>query len=99
MADSLKSTQTRRQFIRTGSAIAAGMAIAPNIGCTTNNVTSLMKRPFGKIGFDVTTIGLGGQASIQWTPYDVDPVQIILKAFDKGVNYFDTSNLYGPSQL
>ena len=99
MADSHNSTQTRRQFIRTGSAIAAGMAIAPNIGCTTNNVTSLMKRPFGKIGFDVTTIGLGGQASIQWTPYDVDPVQIILKAFDKGVNYFDTSNLYGPSQL
>ena len=99
MADSQKSTQTRRQFIRTSSAIAAGMAFAPNIGCTTNNVTSLMTRSFGKIGFDVTSIGLGGQASIQWTPPDVDPVKIILKAFDKKINYFDTSNLYGPSQL
>ncbi|MCK5370078.1 MAG: aldo/keto reductase, partial [Cyclobacteriaceae bacterium] len=100
MADSQKSTQTRRQFIRTSSAIVAGMAIAPNIGCTTNNnVSSLMTRPFGKIGFDVTSIGLGGQASIQWTPPDVDPVKIILKAFDKKINYFDTSNLYGPSQL
>jgi aryl-alcohol dehydrogenase-like predicted oxidoreductase len=99
MEDAHKSTQTRRQFIKTSSAIAAGMALAPNIGCTTDNVTSLMKRPFGKIGFDVTSIGLGGQASIQWTPPDVDPAKIILKAFDKGINYFDTSNLYGPSQV
>ncbi len=57
-----------------------------------------MKRSFGKLNFDVTTLGLGGQASIQWTPEDVDPVKIILKAFNLGVNYFDTSNLYGPSQ-
>ena len=99
MADSHTSSQTRRQFIKTSSAIAAGMAFAPTIGCTTNNVSSLMKRPFGKIGFDVTSIGLGGQASIQWTPPDVDPVKIILKTFDKGINYFDTSNLYGPSQV
>lgn len=99
MEDARKSTKTRRQFIKTSSAIAAGIAFAPNIGCTTDNVTSLMKRPFGKIGFDVTSFGLGGQASIQWTPPDVEPEKIILKAFDKGINYFDTSNLYGPSQL
>ena len=58
-----------------------------------------MKRKFGKHDFMVTSLGLGGQASIQWTPEDVDPVPIILKAFDLGVNYYDTSNLYGPSQL
>ena len=57
-----------------------------------------MKRVFGKLGFEVTTMGLGGQASLQWTPEGVDPVKIILKAFDLGINYFDTSNLYGPSQ-
>ena len=99
MADSHKTIQSRRDFIKTSTAIAAGLAIAPHISCSTNNVTKLMTRPFGKIGFDVTTMGLGGQASIQWTPADVDPVKIILKAFDKGINYFDTSNLYGPSQL
>lgn len=58
-----------------------------------------MKRRFGKIDFDVTTLGLGGQASIQWTPEGVDPVAIILKAFDTGINYFDTSNLYQESQM
>ena len=58
-----------------------------------------MKRSFGNLNFDVTTLGLGGQASIQWTPENVDPVSIILKAFNLGVNYYDTSNVYGPSQL
>ncbi len=58
-----------------------------------------MKRKFGKIEFDVTTLALGGQASIQWTPNDVDPIQIILKAFKLGINYFDTSYLYDGSQL
>lgn len=36
---------------------------------------------------------------MQWTPDDVDPIQIILKAFKLGINYFDTSNLYADSQL
>jgi hypothetical protein len=27
-----------------------------------------MKRRFGKTNFYVTTLGLGGQAAIQWTP-------------------------------
>jgi aryl-alcohol dehydrogenase-like predicted oxidoreductase len=58
-----------------------------------------MKRTFGRIGFQVTTLGLGGQASIQWTPENVDPVAIIEKAYRLGVNYFDTSNVYGPSQV
>lgn len=57
-----------------------------------------MTRHFGSLDFAVTTFGLGGQASLQWTPEDVDPVAIIHQAFASGVNYFDTSNLYGPSQ-
>jgi len=58
-----------------------------------------MKRKFGNFDFEVTTLALGGQASLQWTPADVDPVPIILKAFKLGINYFDTSNLYADSQL
>jgi len=58
-----------------------------------------MARTFGRIPFDTTTLGLGGQSSLQWTPSDVDPAAIIVKAFRLGVNYFDTSNLYGPSQM
>jgi aryl-alcohol dehydrogenase-like predicted oxidoreductase len=58
-----------------------------------------MKRDMGRLHFEATTLGLGGQASLQWTPPDVDPTRILLKAFHLGLNYFDTSNGYGPSQL
>jgi aryl-alcohol dehydrogenase-like predicted oxidoreductase len=58
-----------------------------------------MKRPMGRLGFEATTLGLGGQGSLQWTPSDVDPVKIILKAFDLGINYYDTSNVYDSSQM
>ena len=89
---------SRRRFLQSTAVGAAGLSIAPYLNCGKTGVTAPMKRPFGKLDFEVTTLGLGGQASIQWTPEDVDPVKIILKAFEMGVNYFDTSNLYGPSQ-
>ena len=89
---------TRRNFLKTSAITAAGLTMAPYISCSSQSRPELIKRVFGNLNFEVTTFGLGGQASIQWTPPDVDPVKIILKAFDLGVNYFDTSNLYGPSQ-
>lgn len=88
----------RRNFLQTSVIGAAGLSMAPYINCGKTGVSKPMTRPFGKLNFDVTTLGLGGQASIQWTPDDVDPVKIILKSFNLGVNYYDTSNLYGPSQ-
>ncbi|MFC1552389.1 aldo/keto reductase [Candidatus Latescibacterota bacterium] len=87
---------SRRKFLQASSTAAVA---APFLNCGGIKVPHLMKRTFGKLNFPVTTFGLGGQASIQWTPDDVDPVKIILKAFDSGVNYYDTSNVYGPSQM
>lgn len=88
---------TRRRFLQTGVA-AVAFSAAPFINCGKLGVTQPMTRDFGRLNFPVTTLGLGGQASLQWTPDNVDPVKIILKAFELGINYFDTSNLYGPSQ-
>ncbi len=94
-----RNKMTRRRFVETSLMATAAAAFAPNMASGLSGGPSPMKRVFGKTGFEVTTFGLGGQASIQWTPADVDPVKIILKAFEKGINYFDTSNLYGPSQM
>ena len=58
----------------------------------------LMKRHMGRLDFESTTLGLGGQASLQWPIAGEDPAGVILKAFELGVNCFDTSNVYGPSQ-
>src|SRR5664279_5140605 len=93
--------KTRRQFIQTSFAAAVGLSIAPNLLQAGNLSLAVepLKRRFGKIDFNVTTLGLGGQASIQWTPAGIDPVAIILKAHQLGVNYYDTSNYYGPSQM
>jgi aryl-alcohol dehydrogenase-like predicted oxidoreductase len=44
-------------------------------------------------------MGLGGQAGIQWPPSGTNPVAIIVKAIKLGINYFDTSNVYGSSQI
>jgi aryl-alcohol dehydrogenase-like predicted oxidoreductase len=97
MNSKISKNITRRRFLTTSATAAAGLTILPAF-YNSGSKTKLMTRAFGRLNHEVTTFGLGGQASIQWTPDDVDPVAIILKAFDKGVNYFDTSNLYGPSQ-
>jgi aryl-alcohol dehydrogenase-like predicted oxidoreductase len=47
----------------------------------------------GRTDRQVTTMGLGGQASIQWPAQGVDPSAIIEKAYQLGINYFDTSRV------
>ncbi|MFP4365765.1 MAG: aldo/keto reductase [Bacteroidales bacterium] len=90
---------SRREFMRLSAAAAAGITLMPSFACNLESIPDPMKRRFGRINFDVTTMALGGQSSIQWTPDDVEPTDIILKAFDLKINYFDTSNVYGPSQM
>jgi len=93
------SEPNRRKFFKTTAAAAAGIAMAPYIkGCSGGPIVQPMKRSFGKLDFEVTNFALGGQASLQWMSPNENPMQIILKAFKYGVNYYDTSNLYGPSQ-
>lgn len=89
----------RREFIKISATAAAGFVLLPGYGFNTSRAGKPLTTTFGRLDFDVTRMGLGGQASIQWTPEDVDPVSIILKAFAKGINYYDTSNVYGPSQV
>jgi len=98
MADTLGTTLSRRQFIRSAALSSAGLSIGPYFVFGTAKPIKPIKRAMGRLGFEATTLGLGGQASLQWTPAGIDPVKIILKAFDLGVNYFDTSNVYDSSQ-
>jgi aryl-alcohol dehydrogenase-like predicted oxidoreductase len=46
----------------------------------------------------VVPLGLGGQASLQWTKPGIDAPDIIIRAIQLGVNYLDSANAYGPSQ-
>ncbi len=99
MAESMKNAVTRRRFIRDVALSSAALSVGPYFTFGKDQGAGLMKRAMGRLDFEATTLGLGGQASLQWTPDGVDPVKIILKAFRLGVNYFDTSNVYDSSQL
>ena len=100
MADSSRDTHAihRRTFLKQSAVVAAGFAAAPHLALGDLRLDSPLTRPLGRTGFAAATLGLGGQASLQWTPPGVDPVAIVLKALERGVNYIDTSNVYGPSQ-
>jgi aryl-alcohol dehydrogenase-like predicted oxidoreductase len=87
-------------LLKIGAAVGLGATTSPLWARETKpDLSRLATRPFGRTGFDVTTLGLGGQASLQWTPPKIDPVEIIVQAYRQGVNYFDTSNVYDDSQL
>ena len=90
---------SRRDLIRTAAAAGLCLMAPPAVVLGRTKPDKPRTRVFGRTGFEVTTLGLGGQASLQWTPPGEDPQHIILKAVDLGINYFDTSNVYGPSQL
>lgn len=96
MQHSTLSKLSRRALLKAGAMAVPGSFM---ISCGGSRVEKLMTRQLGRTGYEVTSLGLGGQASLQWTPEGVDPERIILKALDLGVTYFDTSNVYGPSQL
>ena len=89
---------SRRQFIKGVAVTSAGLSFGPHFVFGKAQPSTLMKRHMGRLGFEATTLGMGGQASLEWTPAGEDPVKIILKAFDLGITYFDTSNVYDGSQ-
>jgi aryl-alcohol dehydrogenase-like predicted oxidoreductase len=90
---------SRRQFLRTVGATGVGAAAGPYLSLGASAIDNPVTRVLGRTGAEVTTLGLGGQASLQWTPKDVVPTEIIVKAVNLGLTYFDTSNVYGRSQL
>ena len=90
---------SRRRFLETSAVAVAGVFGPGRLSLGKTGVSKPMTRTLGRTGFEVTTLGLGGQASLQWTPADADPEAIISKALERGVNYIDTSNVYGDSQI
>jgi aryl-alcohol dehydrogenase-like predicted oxidoreductase len=91
----------RRQLLSTlGAGAAAAALLEPAFAAKTAPTTKpiIQKRVLGRTGHMVGPLGLGGQASLQWTPEGVDAADIICRAVELGVNYLDTANAYGPSQ-
>jgi predicted aldo/keto reductase-like oxidoreductase len=104
-----KKHLSRRKFIQASISGVIGLSLVKPTGSVlaqtiedvmmVKPLSSILKRRFGNFDFEVTTMGLGGQGAIQWTPSGIDPASIIVKAVKLGINYFDTSNVYSGSQM
>ena len=60
--------------------------------------TPMSVRVLGRTGKRVTAFGLGGQALLEVENRQKEAVDLIRKALDIGVTYFDTAAIYGPSR-
>lgn len=58
---------------------------------------ALPRRPLGRTGFDATLFGLGGEGILRTHGRTAEAVQVIHRALDRGVNYFDTAPAYAGS--
>jgi hypothetical protein len=95
----------RREFIKVGGAITAGLlahgALPENIHARPGMPPGLSApeamptRNLGRTGWRVAIFGLGGQAALEIRNHDEVAVPIITRALDLGVNYIDTSSIYG----
>ena len=98
--------QGRREFLKAGGAVTAAL-LAPSALADTPNKTmpglpsnprtmaAMPTRNLGKTGYKVGIFSLGGQAALE-KPNNFDvAVPIVERALDLGVNYIDTSSIYG----
>jgi aryl-alcohol dehydrogenase-like predicted oxidoreductase len=96
----------RREFLKAGGAVTAAL-LAPSavMGEATKTMPGLPVNPrtpgamptrnLGKTGYKVGIFSLGGQAALERANnFDV-AVPIVERALDLGVNYVDTSSIYG----
>ncbi len=102
------SSADRRNFLKTGGAVAAGlltqaaMPARASVGhamaelpVNPKTQSAMPTRNLGKTGYKVGIFSLGGQAALEKANnFDV-AVPIIERALDLGVNYLDTSSIYG----
>ena len=98
--------QGRRDFLKAGGAVTAAM-LAPSalVAETSKTLPALPSNPvtpaamptrnLGKTGYKVGIFSLGGQAALEKPKNEAVAVAIIERALDLGVNYIDTSSIYG----
>jgi len=77
--------------------VASGRPGPASNGLPSNAATSdsMPTRNLGKTGYKVGIFSLGGQAALEKANNEANAIPVIEKALDLGVNYIDTSSIYG----
>ncbi len=96
----------RREFLKAGGAVTAALLTSttlssenrknlPALPSNPQTLKAMPTRNLGKTGYKVGIFSLGGQAALE-KPNNFDTaVPIVERALDLGVNYIDTSSIYG----
>jgi predicted aldo/keto reductase-like oxidoreductase len=102
------SSTNRREFLKASGAITAGLVAGTALPAAASILPSLPSNPatphamptrnLGKTGYKVGIFSLGGQAALERANNQAAAVPIIEKALDLGVNYIDTSSIYGGAE-
>ncbi|MFY9855115.1 MAG: aldo/keto reductase [Terracidiphilus sp.] len=97
--------QGRREFLKASGAITAALlaptALAdtrkalPSLPSNPKTLAAMPTRNLGKTGYKVGIFSLGGQGSLEKPNNFEVAVPILERALDLGVNYIDTSSIYG----
>lgn len=97
-------TQGRREFLKAGGALTAALLAQPALAANKSlpalpsnprTPDAMPTRNLGRTGYRVGIFSLGGQAALE-KPNNFDvAVPIVERALDLGVNYIDTSSIYG----
>ena len=100
----------RRNFLGAGLAAAASVAAGNSFASGKENTVEKGKndqpfnprtfqamptRSFGKTGYKVGILSLGGQATLEIAGREEESEKIINRAIDLGINYIDTAASYG----
>jgi hypothetical protein len=84
----VKHRTSRRQFLKTGLALpAVGLVSANKTDMLPSNPAGLSYRTLGKTGLKVTAVGCAAGA--------VPDPEILARALELGINYYDTARIYG----
>ena len=88
----MNSDQSRRQFLQAGLALpaAAGLSSPGGLNAVLQGPPKVTYRTLGKTGLKVTGLGYG----IGFNPIP----EVVTRALDMGVNYFDTARAYADSE-
>lgn len=100
------NTPDRRTFMKSGGALAASLIASaatpasasvamPALPFNPRTNSAMPTRNLGKTGYKVGIFSLGGQAALEKPNNFANAEPIIQRALDLGVNYIDTSSIYG----
>ncbi|MGA2572376.1 MAG: aldo/keto reductase [Terracidiphilus sp.] len=94
----------RREFLKAGGALTAALLAQPALAAEKSlpalpsnprTPAAMPTRNLGKTGYKVGIFSLGGQAALEKAGNFGAAVPIVERALDLGVNYIDTSSIYG----